>query len=363
MSDHERALEAGTVAMKIVIPVALLLILIVPLQVGAHHGPPDSAILYDVSEILEYEGEITEVLWRNPHIRFRLMILDDTGEHEIREMEIGPSPRSMRRAGVTEEILRVGARVRVAGFVSKRNPNSMGIVHVLLPNGEEITQRNREPRWSQESMVLRQSEAVDPAKVAAAERAADGIFRVWSSLNYPRPPVSSYTGYLTARGRQTAAAYDPVTDNPELECRTGMPATMFDPGQMLLEQRGDQIIVRIYEYDIERTIHLNGTANAAPTPTSNLGYSVGHWEGDTLVVMTTGLNSPYLDSYGTPQSAQVTLAERFTMTADGQRLNYAMTATDPLMFTEPVTLERAWRWTPEIEFEPFDCVMWTEPPG
>ncbi len=41
--------------MKIVIPVALLLILIVPLQVAAHHGPPDSAILYDVSEILEYE--------------------------------------------------------------------------------------------------------------------------------------------------------------------------------------------------------------------------------------------------------------------------------------------------------------------
>lgn len=349
--------------MKTVIPVILFLLLIVPLQVGAHHGPPDSATLYDVTEILEYEGEITEVLWRNPHIRFRLMILDDTGEHEILEMEIGPSPRSMRRAGVTEDILRVGARVRVAGYVSKRNPNSMGIVHLLLPNGEEITHRNREPRWSQESMALRQSETVDPAKVAAAERAADGIFRVWSSLNYPRPPVSSYTGYLTARGRQLAAAYDPVTENPELDCRTGMPATMFDPGQMLFEQHDDRIIVRIYEYDIERTIHLNGTSNPASTATSNLGYSVGHWEGATLVVTTTRLDSPYLDSYGTPLSPQVSLTERFTMTADGRRLNYSMTATDPLMYTEPVTLERAWRWSPEIEFEPFDCVLWTEPAG
>ena len=156
-------------------------------------------------------------------------------------------------------------------------------------------------------MALRQSEAVDPAKVAAAERAADGIFRVWTSLNYPRPPVSSYSGYLTARGRQLAAAYDPVTDNPELDCRTGMPATMFDPGQMFLEQHGDRIIVRIYEYDIERTIHLNGTANPVRTSTSNLGYSVGHWEGATLVVTTTRLDSPYLDSYGTPLSAQVSL--------------------------------------------------------
>jgi len=36
-----------------------------------------------------------------------------------------------------------------------------------------------------------------------------------------------------------------------------------------------------------------------------------------------------------------------------------MTASDPQMYTEPVTLERFWRWTLEIDLEPFDCVVWT----
>ncbi len=347
--------------MKNKLPTAVAFICVVPLQVAAHHGPPDGAILYDRSQILEFAGEVTEVFWRNPHIRFRMRITTDTGAEQIREMEIGPSPRSMRRAGIEADILAIGAQVRVAGYVSKRDPNSMGIVHLLLPNGKEITQGGREPRWGSEQLALDQTEVVDPARIAAAEQAANGLFRVWSNVPgfYPRPPTETYTGYLTELGRQLAAAYDPVTDNPELDCRTGMPSTMFDPGQMLIEQRDDRIIVRIYEYDVERTIHLNPSADSASTPASSLGYSIGRWEGESLIATTTRVNSPYLDSYGTPQSDQVSLEERFTMTADGQRLNYSMTASDPQMYTEPVTLERFWRWTPEIDLEPFDCVVWT----
>ncbi len=348
--------------MKPTISAALALFFVAPLQVAAHHGPPDAALLYDRSQILEFDGEVTEVFWRNPHIRFRMRITTDAGAVEIREMEIGPSPRSMRRAGIAADILEVGSKVRVAGYVSKRDPNSMGIVHLLLPSGQEITHGGREPRWSSERLVFEQVENVDPARVAAAEQAAEGIFSVWSNVHgfYPRPPKETYTGYLTDLGRQLAAAYNPVTDNPELECRTGMPATMFDPGQMLLEQRSDRIILRVYEYDTERTIHLDANVDSASIPMSSLGYSVGRWEGDTLVVTTTRVNSPYLDAYGTPLSDQVVLSERFTMTANGQRLTYSMTATDPQIYTEPVTLERFWRWTPEIDLEPFDCVVWTE---
>jgi hypothetical protein len=340
---------------------AALLISAGPIPASAHHGPPDSAILYDRSQILEYDGIVTDVLWRNPHIRFRMLMTDESGTEVIREMEIGPNPRSMRQAGISEDILHVGAQVRVAGFVSKRDSNSMGIVHLLLPSGEEITHGGRAPRWSEERLALDQTAPVNSAEVAAAVRDADNIFRVWSNVPgfYPRPPVSSYAGYLTERGQRLAEAYDPVTDNPELECRTGMPATMFDPGQMLIEQNGDRIDLRIYEYDIQRTIHMRSDTDAAQLPVSNVGYSVGRWEGDALVVTTAGVNYPYLDASGTPQSDQVRLTERFSMTADGQRLNYSMTADDPIMFTEPVTLERFWRWTPDIPFEPFDCASWS----
>ncbi|MGI9257986.1 MAG: DUF6152 family protein [Gammaproteobacteria bacterium] len=338
----------------------LITLAFIPLSTTAHHGPPDSALLYERDQILEFEGEITEVLWRNPHIRFRMEIPDGDGNPIVREMEIGPNPRSMRRAGISEDILSVGARVRVAGYTSKRDPNSMGIVHLLLPTGEELTHGGRAPRWSGEALALDQSQTLDADAVAAARESASGLFRVWSNVPgiYPRPPTSSYTGYLTDRGQALAAEYNAVTDNPELECRTGMPSTMFDPGQLTFEQTGDNIVISVYEYDSVRTVHMNEASAPDDIAPSNLGYSVGRWDGDDLIVTTTHLNYPYLDSYGTPLSPSASLEERFSITGNGQRLEYAMTATDPEMLSEPVTLERFWRWTPEIEYEPFDCADW-----
>ena len=89
------------------------------------------------------------------------------------------------------------------------------------------------------------------------------------------------------------------------------------------------------------------------------GYSVGRWEGDTLVVTTTLLNSPWFSQSGIPQSTQATLSERFTPTADGSRLNYELTTTDPLSFTEPVTTRRQWLYLPDQEIRPYDCTSVT----
>ena len=335
---------------------------ILPLNALGHHGPPDGAVLYDLSELLEFEGEVTQVLWRNPHIRFRMAIEDESGQTTIREMEIGPNPRSMRRAGISEDILSVGATVRVAGYRSKRDPDSMGIVHLLLPNGRELAQGGRTPRWSGDTLEVTNAPNVDAETVAAARAAARGLFRVWSNVPgiYPRPDVSTYDGFLTDRGAELAASYNPVTDNPELECRTGMPSTMFDPGQLTFEQQGDRIIISVYEYDSIRTVYMDEASAPANVESSNLGFSIGRWDGDDLVVRTTHLDYPYIDAQGNPISTDSELLERFTLTGNGERLEYSVTVTDPEMYTEPVTLERFWRWAPEIEYEPFDCEFWDQ---
>jgi hypothetical protein len=68
------------------------------------------------------------------------------------------------------------------------------------------------------------------------------------------------------------------------------------------------------------------------------GYSVGHWEGDTLVVETTGLrDNGWLDIDGTPQTDAATFTERF------RRLNYGtmkidVTIDDPKAYTAPFTV-------------------------
>ena len=135
--------------------------------VHAHHGSLANNALYDSSELLEFEGEITEVLWRNPHARARLSVVDDNGEETVYEIETQPGPVEFGRMGISEEDLL--GNVRVAGYRSKRNPNSLGVMHLLLPSGQEYVPGNREPIWSNAGVSIVPQEP-DPARAAARER-------------------------------------------------------------------------------------------------------------------------------------------------------------------------------------------------
>ncbi|MEE8249909.1 MAG: hypothetical protein V3R59_06720, partial [Gammaproteobacteria bacterium] len=92
---------------------------------------------------------------------------------------------------------------------------------------------------------------------------------------------------------------------------------------------------------------------------SLLGRSVGRWEGDTLVVETTGINYPHFDKTGIPQTEAVRNDERFSVSADGSRLEYSVTVTDPAIFTEPVVLTKTWVWRPGEELQHYDCRQWS----
>ena len=56
-----------------------------------------------------------------------------------------------------------------------------------------------------------------------------------------------------------------------------------------------------------------------------------------------------------PQSEALELYEVFSLSDDGSRLNYHLTATDPTTFTEPVELDKAWMWRPGEVVKPYDC--------
>jgi len=72
------------------------------------------------------------------------------------------------------------------------------------------------------------------------------------------------------------------------------------------------------------------------------GYSVGHWEGDTLVVNTVGFDDrAWVDAFGFPLSEKATLEERYTRTSPN-RLRLEMTLTDPENYTRP------WKSTPKV---------------
>ena len=91
-------------------------------------------------------------------------------------------------------------------------------------------------------------------------------------------------------------------------------------------------------------------------PRTPLGYSVGRWEGNTLVVTTTRISDIYFDDRGAPQSEDAVVVERYTLSEDETRLDYESIHTDPVNFTEPARLVGYWDWVPGEQIRRFDCV-------
>jgi hypothetical protein len=84
-----------------------------------------------------------------------------------------------------------------------------------------------------------------------------------------------------------------------------------------------------------RHIRLNASHSDNPKP-SWYGESVGHYEGDTLVVDTTGLNDKtFLDNYRTPHTDKLHVTERWRLIEEGKKLEILMTIDDPGTFYQP----------------------------
>ncbi len=322
-----------------------------PLAAVAHHA---TAVAYDRSNITELEGEITTVLWRNPHVRIDLLRIAENGEQEIWKLEAA-AINLLQRLGVTTDDIDIGDRVRVAGAPDRQGRTRMFIGNMLLADGREmLMRRGAEPRWVN-ARTGRPDISADQA--ARAERLATGIFRVWS---WSVDEIT--TTSLTAQARQAKESWDQLRDDTALRCISqGMPGVMFSPFPIEFIDQQDEIVLKVEEWDVVRTIRMGDQEFKPDQPASPLGDSVGRWEGGTLVVETTNVSWPHFDSIGTPQSEAVHIVERFALSADETRLSYDVTVTDPATFTAPAEITGgAWQWIPGEEIKPFDCTLFDE---
>ena len=112
------------------------------------------------------------------------------------------------------------------------------------------------------------------------------------------------------------------------------------------------MIAVLYEaYNHYRQIFLDGRPLPKPTQPAYLGYSVGRWEGETLVVETTGFNDVgWLDDGGHPQSEALHVTERFRR-RDFGHMDLQLTIDDPKAYTKP------WGPTLRLNFQPDDELM------
>jgi hypothetical protein len=327
---------------------------LVPGMVIAHHSNAE----YDRTTVTELEGVIARVIWRNPHVGLELDVTEADGTTTRWVMGAADLASTLRR-GVPEGTFQDGMRVRVAGFASTRRAANMLVTNVLLADNREILlTRFAGPHFS--DSAIGGGDWAAAAEVGEAGR-EQTIFRVWT-LERTRRPEFADDPPLTASARDGWKAYE-STDDPALQCAPiGMPRviTATGPHPIAFEEQGDDILLLGEYFDTRRVIHMNETRIPETAPMSPLGYSIGRWDEDALVVETSRVNYPYFDINGLagiPQSEASAITERFTLNGDGTELHLDIRITDPGTFTETLVVEdyAVWKWRPDIDILPYNC--------
>jgi hypothetical protein len=124
---------------------------------------------------------------------------------------------------------------------------------------------------------------------------------------------------------------------PRSSCKpAGVPGFMAMGGGSLFVVQSPREVMLVFDGNLEtRHIYLNVPHDPNPKP-SWYGDSVGHYEGDTLVVDTIALNAKtFVDAYRTPHSAKLHVTERWRLVDNGNKLQVMMTVDDPETFNQP----------------------------
>jgi hypothetical protein len=167
---------------------------------------------------------------------------------------------------------------------------------------------------------------------------------------------------LTEKGRDALEAFDPLsTENPMAGC-VGRPtpamlvsSTLF-PIEILFPENDDIIVIQTEYWDEVRTVYTDGREHPGISQRFETGHSVGHWEGDTLVVETTNFTdhrAPY--QIGVPSGAQKHVVERYTLIEDGTRIALEFVVEDPEYMTTPLRHARELIYSPHISTSTFGC--------
>jgi hypothetical protein len=150
--------------------------------------------------------------------------------------------------------------------------------------------------------------------------------------------------------------------DPEGYCLPpGGPRLFATPYPMeIIQQPELKRIIMIFEggTHVWREIHMDGRPHPNPETIKGetwLGHSVGHWEGDTLVVDIVGFNEgTWLDYFGHPHTTQLHVVEKFSRPNKGT-LHYEATFDDPGAYTKPWSVQWDIPWNATGELQEYIC--------
>lgn len=145
------------------------------------------------------------------------------------------------------------------------------------------------------------------------------------------------------------------SDRPMTHCLPiGVPAVTFAYAFKMV-QAPQEIVMLPETADPPRQIYTDGRSLPKDPAPSWMGYSVGRWEGDTLVVETAGFKEKsWLDSFGHPRSESMHITERYRR-RDFGHIDLEVTFEDPKYYTKPFRLKAGLTLIPDSDVLEFVC--------
>lgn len=173
----------------------------------------------------------------------------------------------------------------------------------------------------------------------------------------PGVDIRKYSMDLTPKAEEWHAGYLMHYDQPGVRCISpGIVAMVAWGGYPFEVLESENRLTFLYEVDSEvRRIFLDDREAPEFFPPSGMGYSVGRWEGNALVIETTKMMPNVRDFRGEPISENAMMHEVYTLSEDGQRLDGVITLHDPENYARPPVRRRHWVRDPEIEIYPYEC--------
>ena len=129
-----------------------------------------------------------------------------------------------------------------------------------------------------------------------------------------------------------------IDRDPEVKCNMpGVPRATYMPMPFQIIQSENDVFIAYQFAGAVRDIYMD---NPGPSQVDSwMGWSVGSWDGDTLVVDVTGmLDGTWFDRAGSHHSIQLHVVERYTMIGPNH-IDYEATIEDPVVLTEPFTIK------------------------
>jgi hypothetical protein len=179
-----------------------------------------------------------------------------------------------------------------------------------------------------------------------------GINTVALEGDYNSSILQPWAADIVKRRGESARAGKPPTSPQEVCEHSGVPNVFTLPAPLQIVQTRERVTLLFQRDHQVRRVYLNEPHSPNP-PRTWYGESVGHYEGDTLVIDTIGMNANTpVDFFGTPHSEALHVIERFRLINNGRQMEIVFTVADANTFTT--------EWTGRIVYNRSDVAQLIE---